>query len=102
MDDSSSEFRSLGMGDANSAVNDAILIQLTLDADRLIQGERQVRGELQPLFRDVRDLTEGCGLVLGYKTAPGHRHAKLMTLIAHWTLVSSGARLLSQQHHGMA
>lgn len=54
------------MDDDHSAVDDAILIKLTLEADLLIQSERHVRGEMQPLFRDVRDLTEGSGLMPDY------------------------------------
>lgn len=74
------------MSDKDFAVNDAIHIQLALDADRLIQGERQVRGEVQPLFRDVPHLTESCGLLLlHHKTASRDGHAKLVALVGHQT-----------------
>ena len=71
------------MSDKDFAVNDAIHIQLALDADRLVQGEWQVRGEVQPLFCDVHHLTESRGLLLHYKTAPRDRHAKLVALVGH-------------------
>lgn len=67
----------------HSAVDDAVLIKLTLDADLLIQSERHDSGEVQSLFRDVHDLTEGRRLIQDYEAAPGHRHAKLMTLVVH-------------------
>lgn len=66
MNDPSAKLRRFGMDDDHSTVDDAILIKLTLDADLLIQSERYVRGEMQPLFRDVRDLTEGSGLIPNY------------------------------------
>lgn len=66
MNDPSTKLRRLGMGDDHSAVDDAVLIKLTLDTDLLIQRERHVRGEMQSLFRDVRDLTEGRGLIQDY------------------------------------
>jgi hypothetical protein len=83
--DPSTEVWRLSMSDKDFAVNDAIHIQLALDADRLIQGERQVRGEVQPLFRDVPQLTESCGLLLHHKTASRDGHAKLVALVGHQT-----------------
>ena len=68
---------------SSSAVDDAVLIKLTLDADLLIQSERHIRGEMQPLIRDVRDLTEGRGLIQDYQAAPGHQRAGVMMLVVH-------------------
>ncbi len=71
------------MSDEEFAVDNAIHIQLAFDANRFIQGERQVCREVKPFFGDVHHLAKGRGLLAHHKTASNNRDAKLVALILH-------------------
>jgi hypothetical protein len=63
------------------------VIQLALDADRLIPGEEQVCGEMQTLLGNVHDLTEGGGMFFRHEAAPRNRHAEMSALGRHQSIL---------------
>lgn len=77
------EARRLGMCDQQFAVNNAIFVQLTFSANCLSDCQRQFRGNMQPLFGDVYDVTQGRRLAFRHKAPSGDRDPKMVTLIRH-------------------
>lgn len=71
------------MRDDQFAVNDAVGIQLTFYADGVVFEENQVCGELEAVFRDVRDFTERGGVLFCHETTPGHRYTEVLALSRH-------------------
>jgi hypothetical protein len=71
------------MCDQQPAVNDAIVVQLTFDPDCFGYRQESFGRKVEPLFRDVYDLTQGRRFPLRDNPPSGYRHAKMVTLVRH-------------------
>jgi hypothetical protein len=70
MRDSSAKARTFRMRDDQFALDNALNIQLALNADGLIFREWHFCGKVQPSLGNVYDLTDGRGVALGHEAAP--------------------------------